>query len=145
MAGEIIIRSANPNDISLEEAEEIASAVRSLNLNFDTQVVGQEREGYGVTLFEVLRISLVGGAVAGMGKALIEEVAKKLVDIVVEWTRKRFRGRKRTSKRPVYVAIYGPDGVVKSVVIRNATDEPEDRTEQDQQVVRDAKELRNKQ
>jgi hypothetical protein len=38
-----------------------------------------------------------------------------------------------------YFAIYGPDGVVKSVVIKNATDEPEDRTDEDQSMARKLK------
>ena len=143
MADAIIIRTANPNDITLDETEEIAKAVRGLNLNCDVQVVGKEREGYGVTLFEVLRISLVSGVAFGMGKAFAEEVAKKIADIVVEWARERFRGRKSASKRPVYVAIHGPAGTVKSLVIKNATDEPEDRTEKDQQLERDLRARRD--
>ncbi len=127
MADKIVISTANPNDITVEEAEEIAQAIRVLKPDCDVQVEGRQREGYGVTWFEVLRISL-GGALGGK---LVEVVAKKVVDVVVDWARKRFRGRKSASKRPVYVAIYGPDGIVKSVVIKNATDEPEDRTEED--------------
>jgi hypothetical protein len=143
MADTIGINTPNPNDITLEEAEEIAGAVRRLNLNCEVKVSGQHRTGYGVTWFEVLRIALLGGGAFGIGKAFTEEVAKKIADIVVEWARERFRGRKSASKRPVYVAIHGPDGTVKSLVIKNATDEPEDRTEQDQQLERSAKARRD--
>jgi hypothetical protein len=45
VAEEIVIRTANPNDITLEESEEIAKAVRGLNLNCDVRVEGQQREG----------------------------------------------------------------------------------------------------
>jgi RNA 3'-terminal phosphate cyclase len=137
MADAIVIRTASPKDITLEEAGEIAEAVRGLNLNCEVRVEGQERTGYGVTWFEVLRIALLGGGAFGVGKAFAEETAKKIADIVVDWARERFKGRKSASKRPVYVAIYGPDGTVKSLVIKNATDEPEDRTEQDQRLERD--------
>jgi hypothetical protein len=81
------------------------------------QTEGQERAGYGVTWFEVLRITLLGGAF-GLGKVFAEEVAKKTADVVVEWARERFKGRKSKSKRPVYLAILGPDGLLKSLVIK---------------------------
>jgi RNA 3'-terminal phosphate cyclase len=139
MADTIGINTPNPNDITLEEVEEIAEAVRRLNLNCEVTASGQHRTGIGVTWFQVLRIVLLGGGAFGMAKAFTEEVAKKIADIVVEWARERIRGRKSASKRPVYVAIYGPDGTVKSLVIRNATDEPEDRTEQDQHLERAVK------
>src|ERR1700752_3259707 len=142
MADTIGINTPNPNDITLEEVEEIAEAVRRLNLNCEVKVSGQHRTGIGVTWLQVLRIALLGGAF-GIGKAFTEEVAKKIADIVVEWARERIRGRKSASKRPVYVAIHGPDGTVKSLVIRNATDEPEDRTEQDQQLERAVKATRD--
>ena len=135
MAEAIVIYTANANDITLEEVEEIATAIRGLNPNFDVQVEAQQRTGYGVTWFEVLRISLLAGAFARVGKVVAEGLVKEIVDIAVDWARKRFKkGRKRASRRPVYVAIYGPDGVIKSVVIKNATDEPEDRTEEDQRM-----------
>jgi hypothetical protein len=139
MADTIVIRTANPKDITIEETEGIAKAVRDLDLNCDVKVEGQQRTGYGVTLFEVLRISLVGGALWA-SKALAEEAAKKIMAVVVDWVRERFKGRRSGSKRPVYVAIYGPDGTIKSVVIKNGTDELEDRTEQDQQMEKNLRE-----
>ncbi len=132
---EIIIHSPSPFDITTEEAEEIATAIRGVNLNCDVQIKVTQRSGRGLTWFEVLRITLLGGAF-GAGKLFTEEVVKKIADIVIDWARERFKGRKKESKRPVYVAIYGPDGVVKSVVIKNATDEIEDRTGQDQNLER---------
>jgi len=126
----IVIRTANPHDITLEEAEGIASLLRAAYPTLSVKTEGQERTGYGVTWFEVLRITILGGAF-GVGKAFAEEVVKKTADVVVEWARERFKGRKSKSKRPVYLAIYGPDGLVKSLVIKNATDVPEDRTAED--------------
>ena len=94
-----------------------------------------QREGLGITWFEILRIALMGGAF-GAGKLFTEEVVKKIADVAVDWAQERFKGRKKKSKRPVYVAIYGPDGVVKSIVMKNATDEPEDRTEEDRRTAK---------
>ena len=134
MAESIGIFTPNPNDITVEEAEELAKAIRSEYPNYEVHASGREREGLGVTFFEVLRMSLTGGAAFGVGKIIAEEVIKKLTDISVEWARERFKRRKHPSKRPVYVAIYGPDGVLKSTVIKNATDEPEDRTAKDREL-----------
>ena len=134
MIGEITIRTANPNDITLDEAENMAVTIRTLNLATTVTVVGQERTGYGVTLFEVLRIGLGGGIAFGAGKAFAEEVAKKIADVVVEWARKRFL--EKGKKRSVYVCIHGPDGTIISKVIKNATDEPENRTAQDREMER---------
>jgi|SRR5580704_7607171 hypothetical protein len=134
----IVINTSNPLDITLDEAEDIAKAVRGLNLNCEVRVAVTQRTGYGITWFELLRFSLEAGALWA-GKTFAEEVAKKLADVAVDWARERFKGRKSESKRPVHVAIYGPDGLIKSVVVKNATDEPEDRTEQEQQLAKNAK------
>jgi hypothetical protein len=99
VADTIVILTLNPNDITLEEAEEIGQAARDLNLNCEVQATAQQRAGHAVTWFEVLRISLLGGAFA-VGKALTDEAAKRLVATFVEWARKRFKGRRSASKRP---------------------------------------------
>jgi hypothetical protein len=79
-----------------------------------------------------LHISILGAAF-GLGKAVVDETAKRIAVIVVDWARDRFRGRKRDSKRPVYFAIRDLDGrLVMSVLVKNATDEPEDHTVEDQ-------------
>jgi hypothetical protein len=132
---EIVLNSPSPFDITAEEIEEIATTIRGLNLNCEVRTSVTQREGVGITWFEILRIALMGGAF-GAGKLFTEEVVKKIADVAVDWARERFKGRKKESKRPVYVAIYGPDGVVKSVVIKNATDEPEDRTEEDKSLAK---------
>jgi hypothetical protein len=139
MAEIIDINTPNPHDITPAEAEEIAEAIRRLNPTYEVTVTVTERTGYGITWFEILRISLAGGAFAG--KEAMKEAAKKVADIVVEWARERFKREKpAVNPRPIYVAIYGPDGTVISRVIKNATDEPEDRTEYDQKIERDFRE-----
>ena len=81
----IVIRTMSPHDITLDEAEEIAQAIRGLNLNCEVQVEGHERQGKGVTWFEVLHISLLAGIFAGAGKVLAEEAAKKIAAVFVDW------------------------------------------------------------
>lgn len=132
MAGSIVVRTRNPLDITPDEAAEIAARIRSLNLDGEVRVEEQEREDRGLTWFEFLYITLA----FKVGRIVVEEAAKKITDIVVDWARQRFRGRKSGSKRPVYLEIHVRDDlgerVVKSIVIKNATDEPEDRTEKKQ-------------
>jgi hypothetical protein len=125
----IIVRTMNPNDITMEEAEQIAQAIRDLNPNSPVQVKAHLTESKGVTWFEIVSITLSAGAWAT--KVVAEDAAKEIAKRAVEWARQRFRDRRKDSKRPVYVPIYGPDGeVLKSVVINSATAEPEDRTDE---------------
>jgi len=129
---EIVIRTRNPNDITIDETEDLARAIRAFLPNQDVGVVGKEqREGtYGVTWFQIVDIvlPLATGAGVILGKELVQEIAR----LGIEWARARFKSKAGIRRRPVYIPIYGPDGkIVKSVVIKNATDEPEDRTEQD--------------
>jgi hypothetical protein len=132
MAGSIVVRTLNPLDIAPDEAAEIAAAIRGLNLDGEVRVEEQEREDRGLTWFEFLTITLA----FKVGQAAVDEATARITDIVVDWARRRFRGRKSGSKRPVYLEIHVRDDlgdrVMKAVVIKNATDEPEDRTEKKQ-------------
>ena len=129
MADPIVIRSSNPADITPEEAEELAQIIRSLDWAIGVEVVAQQREGTGVTWAELLHISVPGLVWGG------KKIVNKLADVAIEWTRKRFEGRRNGSKRPVYINIYGPDGkIVKAVAVKNATDEVQDRTEEDRRL-----------
>jgi hypothetical protein len=129
MAGSIVVRTLNPLDVTPDEAEEIAATIRSLNLDGEVRVEEQEREDRGLTWFEILHITLA----PRVGPIVVDEAAEKITDIVVEWARQRFRGRKSGSKRPVYLEVHVRDDlgarVVKAIVIKNAKDEPEDRAE----------------
>jgi hypothetical protein len=120
----VIIRSKK--DVSAEEMEEIAQAIRGLNLDCDVRVDITERTGHGVTWFKVLHIALEGSEFAGTAAAGV--AAKKIVEVVIDWASARFT----KSKRPVSVSIYGPDGeVVKSVVVK--PDGVQDRTDEDKE------------
>jgi hypothetical protein len=130
MTGSIVVRTQNPLDITRDEAREIAATIRGLNLASEVRVEEQEREGRGLTWFEILYITLCFEADQIVVDKAIEEVAA----IFVDWARRRFRGRKSGSKRPVYLEIHVRDDlgkrVMKAIVTKNATDEPEDHTEQ---------------
>jgi hypothetical protein len=132
MPDTIVIHSASARDILPEETKAIAEAVQQLNKDFEVKIADHEQSGAFVTWFEVLRITLVGGAF-GLGKPFSEEIVKRIADIVVEWARQRFKKRLTNSPRPVYLAIAGPDGLLKSLVINNCVDEAEDLTEHDRQ------------
>jgi len=67
---------------------------------------------------------------AAAGGAVGPVIAKKIVDAAIEWAHTRFASK--PNKRPKYVAIYGPDGkVIQSVLIKDETAAPEDRTATD--------------
>lgn len=127
----IVIHSASARDILPIETKAIAEAVKKLNHNFEVKAEVRERTG-PETWFEVLQITLLGEAF-GQGTTFLEEMVKKIGDIVIEWAYQRFAGRRSNSSRPVYVAISGPSGLMKSLVIKNGVDAPEDHTEQDRQ------------
>ena len=125
---QVTIRSRNPLRITLNEAEELAQAVRPLAPDIKVEVEAEEQQQgtYGVTFFQIIEIVLPTAAI--VGQELVQEITKA----GIEWARARFK-RKKTGN-PVYIPIYGPDGeILKSVVVKNATDEPEDRTEQDRE------------
>jgi uncharacterized repeat protein (TIGR03803 family) len=128
--GLIVVRTQNPLDISRDEAGEIAATIRGLNLASEVRVEEQEREYRGLTWFEILHITLSFQA----GQIVVDKATKEIAAIVVDWARRRFAGRKSGSKRPVYLEIHVRDDlgnrVMKAIVMKNATDEPEERTEQ---------------
>ena len=119
---QVILEPQNPRDLQRDELEELAQAIRDLDIGLEV-CFAEEREhrGYGVTYWEVLYISLsVGAAVGG-------KVVDKILDVAIDWARKRFS--RKSSRRPKYVAIYGPDGkVLRSVLLAEEMAEPEDRT-----------------
>ena len=129
MAGSIVVRTQNPLDVTPDEAGEIAATIRKPHLDGEVRVEEQEREDRGLTWFEILHITLALRA----GRIVVDEATERIADIVVDWARQRFRGRKSGSKRPVYLEIHVRDDlgarVTKAIVIKNAKDEPEDRTE----------------
>ena len=144
MVGSITVRTQDSRNITVNEAEEIAAAIRGLNLDSEVRVEEHERKGRrGLTWFEVLYITVAGGAFKA-GQIVAEEAIKKITEIVIDWARQRFKGRKSESNRSVYLEIHVPDDIenwiAKAIVIKNATDEPEDRTEQQQRMLKEFRE-----
>jgi hypothetical protein len=129
MGGSIVVRTLNPLDITPDEAGEIAATIRNLILDSEVHVEEPEKEDRGLTWFEILHVTLA----FKVGRIAVDEASEKITGVVVEWARRRFRGRKSGSKRPVYLEIHVRDDlgarVMKAIVIKNAKDEPEDRTE----------------
>ena len=119
----IIIQPKNPADITSGEAEKLAKAFRTAYPGYEVQVEIVEIhpcDGYAVTWYEVISIAVVSG--------LAVEITKQIIKLAVDWARERFK--QKQSRRPTSITIYGPKGeVLKSLVVKNATDEPEDETE----------------
>jgi hypothetical protein len=112
----IIIQPKNPLDLIPEEAEELAKAIRVSYPKYKVQVKTNGYKGYAVTLYQVITIAVLGAAT--------EEIIKQIVKLSVNWARERLK-----QKRSARTTIYGPKGeVLKSLVVKNATDEPEDTT-----------------
>jgi hypothetical protein len=117
----IIIEPKNPLDLTPEEAEELAKAIRISYPKYEVQVKSNGYRGYGVTLYQVITITVLG--------AVTEEIIKQIVKLSIDWARERLKQKR--SARTTSITIYGPKGqVLKSVVVKNATDEPEDETEE---------------
>jgi len=125
---EIILEPGNPNDFPAGELEELAGEIGKLDMGCRVRIASREQRGYGVTWWEVLYIwlpaaFLTAGTIAS--KKMIEEFTK----LAIDWMRARFL---KSPGRPKYTAIYGPDGkVIKSVLLKDADQEPEDHTEKD--------------
>lgn len=117
----IIVRPKNPRDIVPEEAEELAKAIRVCCPKYEVQVKINGYRGYAVTWYEVIEIAVVSG--------LTGEVVRLISKVTINWARERFK--QKESGRPKAIVIFGPKGeVLKSLHLKNATDEPEDTTKQ---------------
>jgi hypothetical protein len=117
----IIIQPKNPLDLKPEEAEELAKAIRASYPKYKVQVKINGYKGYAVTLSQVITIAILG--------AVTEEIIKQIVKLAVDWARERFKQKR--SARSTSITIYGPKGeVLKSLFVKNATDEPKDTTKE---------------
>jgi hypothetical protein len=113
-----------------DELDELAQSIRGVAPEFTVRfAVPREQHGSAVTWWELVYIWLPWTAAAA-GGAVGPVIAKKIVDAAIEWAHTRFASK--PNKRPKYVAIYGPDGkVIQSVLIKDETAAPEDRTATD--------------
>src|ERR1700685_4071415 len=108
MAFNFTISSKNPADISAEEAEELAEAFRGLDADINVTTEVKPREGRGVTWAEIVIITLQ--VTAPLLSQLKDKVLGKAMDAAIEWARRRYEGKRKGSRRPTYIDIYGPDG-----------------------------------
>lgn len=129
----VILQSRDPHDITPEEVQELAELIHA---NFEYRVdiaTSLEQVGKGITLHEILYIWLPAALLAAgviAGKQVIQELTK----IAVQWARDRIK-KKGTTRRPTHIFIYGPNGkVLKSIVVKDATQEAEDQTESDRKL-----------
>jgi len=113
---DIIIESQNPLDLCKKDlyslAQTLAPCVPGYRLGY--AYYPPEDRMLGVTWWEVIRIWL-----PDIADSLKDEIVGAIIAIVIEWARRHFR-RKNASKRPKYVAIYGPNGqVITSVLVKD--------------------------
>jgi len=126
----IILQPRDSHDITSEETQELAALIRTLNFEHKVDVAtGLEQVGKGITAYEVLRIWIITGDVF-LAKQIAQEVAK----VALKWACDRLK-RKEAKRRPTYIAIYGPNGkVLRSMVVKDANQEAEDRTKADRKL-----------
>lgn len=123
---QITIRPKSSADIKPDSAEHLADELRAL---YPDQVVTvdyydqMDPSRRGVTWYQVVHILL------SVGKLAEGPIVGAMVSKAIDWARSRFK--EKSTKRPVSISIYGPDGkVVKSVLVKDDVSEPEDRTGQ---------------
>jgi hypothetical protein len=114
----LTIEPGNPHDFRVEELEALAEIVRSTHPGTEVHIVERPERGYGVTLYEVLKL------VADFGKDAVE-VAEAIVVLktVVGWATARWNQDKHAhgTARPRSITLYdGDNKPVTSVTI----DEP---------------------
>lgn len=116
----IVIEPKNPLDVKPEDLQELAEEIHSLCPGYDIKIEGKGYTGYGLTWGEIVNF-WIAAPVSGL---LIEQIIK----LAIKWARKRFTQKGR-EKRPKSITIYGPKGnILKTIVLHNATDEPEFKT-----------------
>jgi hypothetical protein len=124
----IILEPGNPYDFQRSELEQLSDIV-TRETGVPARPAMREEEGYGVSLHEVLYVWI-------LSEPFRVELEKKLLDLVIDWARDRWRKEKEehpdAEPRPRSVTILGPDGEpLKALVVRDDSSEPEeDRTEE---------------
>jgi len=113
--------------INSKEGEELAELIRTFNFKYKVDVAARpEQIGKGVIPLEIVYIWIIAGSTIFV-KKFVETLAEEIAKIAVQWARDRFKKRGRGF--PTRIDIYGPNGkVLKSVVLKDATQEAEDHT-----------------
>ncbi len=116
--------------IDSQEAQELAELIRTFNSEYKVDVAtSPEQIGKGITFNEILYVWIIAGSTIFVGK-YVEKLAEEVAKITVQWARDRL---KRKGKRfPTRINIYGPNRkILKSVVVKDATQGAEDQTKAD--------------
>jgi hypothetical protein len=117
MSDPVIVQTANPLDVKLEDLDGLISALEEEGL--DARRAYVEQRGYGVTWWEVLLIWVS----ARSAEAVIDQV----VGNAVEWMKDRFRQSPESKRPKVALIVYyeGEEGhVAERVELKSADDEP---------------------
>jgi hypothetical protein len=110
------------NAIRTPEADlqPLIDSIRATFPEFSVEYGAKEQRGYGITWWEVLNIYLANHPLAAIPPIY---VANKILDLAIEWVRKRFE----KSGRPRSISLYGPNNeVLKQIVLRERDADPED-------------------
>jgi len=122
---QIILEPHNPLDLKPEELKDLAQEIAKLDTGFDVRIAGEGYAAPAVTLAEVISIWLPEAA-----KQLWPILIPKICDLFFVWAKDRFK--KDPTKRKKYANLVGPDGkVIKSILVKDSSQEPEDVTTQD--------------
>jgi hypothetical protein len=116
------IRLVPGNAIRTPEADlqPLIDSIRAAFPELSVVYGAKEQRGYGVTWWEVLNIYLANHPLAAIPPTY---VATKVLDLAIEWVRKRFE----KSRRPRSISIYGPNNeVLKKIVLKERDADPED-------------------
>jgi hypothetical protein len=117
----VVARGASTEDFDAlaSDLEGSAPGLRVVGVRHDTTLKM-------MTFWEVVRVFIPDHVASAVTDAMLVAL--------IHWFRERFkRGVGRPQK---YGAIYGPDGrVVKSFLLKNPDDEPEDKTEHDKDIL----------
>lgn len=116
--------------IDSQETQELAELIRTLNSEYKVDVsASPEQIGKGITFYEIVYIWIIAGSTIFVEK-FVEKFAEKLAEISIKWARDRLK--KKGKGFPTCINIYGPNGkILKSVVVKDATQEVEDQTKAD--------------
>ena len=122
---QIIVEPNNPLDLKPEELKDFAQKLASLDSGYDVQIAGEGYAAPAVTLWEVVTIWL-----PLVETTVLTFLVTKTCEYFFAWAKERFK--KDPLKRPKSATLLGPDGrVIKVVVVKDSSNEPEDITSPD--------------
>ncbi len=141
---QILLQPGNVEDLRPEDLRDLADEISKLDQGYDVQFTYNDQVGHRVNVWEVLTIWL---PIASDGVTVAVPLAATIaavVKLVINWANKRFKEEEKEQieesiengdedlviqYRPKSVDIVDANGnVLKSIVIHNPNQEPEDHT-----------------